>query len=109
VVLTEEDFERVEIKSSQVVEIKEFVSISEIDPRFFDEPYLLGPEKTGAKAYSLLREALEKSGKVGIAKVVIRPPREHLAAVKPLDGGLSLELMHFADELRDPVELQIPK
>jgi DNA end-binding protein Ku len=108
VVLTDEDFERVEIKSSQVVDIKEFVSLSEIDPRFFDEPYLLAPEKTGAKAYNLLREALEKSGKVGIAKVVIRPPREHLAAVKPLDGALSLELMHFADELRDPAELQIP-
>ena len=109
VVLTDEDFERVEIKSSQIIDIKEFVDLKDIDPRFFDEPYFLAPEKSGAKAYSLLREALERSGKVGISKVVIRPPREHLAAVKPLDGGLTLELMHFADELRDLSELDIPK
>jgi DNA end-binding protein Ku len=108
VALTDEDFERVEIKSNQMVDIREFVDLSEIDPQFFDEPYLLAPEKTGAKAYNLLREALEKSGKVGIAKVVIRPPREHLAAVKPLDGVLTLELMHFVDELRDPAELEVP-
>ena len=107
-VLTDEDFQQVEIKSNQVVDIREFVNLEDIDPRFFDEPYFLEPEKGGDKAYSLLRQALEESGKVGIAKVVIRPPREHLAAVKPLNGGLMLELMHFADELRDPAELNIP-
>src|SRR5687768_4638468 len=95
VVLTKEDFERVQIKSSQMVDIREFVDVSDIDPRFFDEPYFLAPEKAGAKAYALLREALERSGKVGIAKVVIRPPREHLAAVRPLKDVLALELMHF--------------
>jgi DNA end-binding protein Ku len=107
VVLTKEDFERVEIKSSQTVDIREFVDLADIDPRFFDEPYFLAPEKAGAKAYGLLRDVLEHAGKVGIAKVVIRPPREHLAAVKPLDGVLALELMHFPDELRDPKELNI--
>src|SRR3954468_22485554 len=55
VVFTDQDFERVEIKSSQVVEIREFVDLAEIDPRFFDEPYFLAPEKAGAKAYTLLR------------------------------------------------------
>jgi len=107
VVLTKEDFERVEIKSSQTVDIREFVDLADIDPSFFDEPYFLAPEKAGAKAYGLLRDVLEHAGKVGIAKVVIRPPREHLAAVKPLDGVLALELMHFPDELRDPKELNI--
>ncbi len=107
VVLTKEDFERVQIKSSQTVDIREFVELSEIDPLFFDEPYFLAPEKGGEKAYALLHEALNRSGRVGIAKVVIRPPREHLAAVKPLDGVLSLELMHFSDELREPKELNI--
>lgn len=107
VVLTKEDFERVEIESSQTVDIREFVDLAEIDPRFFDEPYFLAPEKAGAKAYGLLREVLHKSGKVGIAKVVIRPPREHLAAVKALNGVLMLELMHFPEELRDPKELNI--
>src|SRR5204863_8268165 len=93
---------RVQIKSSQTVDIREFVELKEIDPLFFDEPYFLAPEKGGEKAYGLLHEALNRSGKVGVAKVVIRPPREHLAAVKPLDGVLSPELIHFADELRDP-------
>jgi DNA end-binding protein Ku len=109
VVLEPEDFKRVQLKSNQTVEIKEFVDLDDIDTRFFDEPYFLVPEKTGAKAYSLLHDALVESGKVGIAKVVIRPPREHLAAVRPLEGMLMLELLHFADELRNPKELDIPK
>src|SRR6266511_3354223 len=108
VVLDEKDFERVEVASNQTVDIKEFVDLSEIDPMFFDEPYFLAPEKGGDKAYTLLREALETSGKVGIAKVVIKT-REHLAAVKPLDKALVLELMHFAEELSDPNELNLPK
>ena len=107
VVINDEDFKRIAIKSMQTVDIREFVNLSDIDPRFFDEPYFLAPEKGGAKAYILLREALERSGKAGVSKVVIRPPREHLAVVKPLDGVLTLEVMHFADELRDPSELKI--
>jgi DNA end-binding protein Ku len=109
VVLGPEDFKRVQLKSNQTVEIKEFVDLDDIDSRFFDEPYFLVPEKTGAKAYQLLHDALVESGKVGIAKVVIRPPREHLAAVRPVDGVLMLELLHFPDELRNPKELDIPR
>jgi len=107
VILKEADFERVNIKSSQTVDIQEFVDQAEIDPMFFDHPYFLAPEKGGDKAYSLLREALKKSNKVGIAKVVIKT-REHLAAVKPLGRALILELMHFADELADPEDLSLP-
>ena len=109
VVVSDEDFQRVQIKSTQTVEIVEFVSPGDIDLRFFNEPYYLAPAKTGAKAYVLLRTALEQSGLAGIAKVVIRPPREHLALVQPLDGALMLETLRFADELRDPAELQIPQ
>ncbi|HWH70191.1 MAG TPA: Ku protein [Candidatus Sulfotelmatobacter sp.] len=109
VVLDEEDFQRVQIRSNQTVDIREFVCLADVEPRFFDEPYFLAPEKGGAKAYVLLRTALEQTGLAGVAKVVIRPPREHLALVKPLDGVLVLETMHFADELRDPAELQAPK
>lgn len=109
VVLSEEDFQRVEIKSTQTVDIQEFVGLADIDPRFFDQPYFLAPEKAGAKAYVLLRTALEQTGLVGISKVVIRPPREHLAAVKPVSGVLLLETMHFADELRDTHEVDVPK
>src|SRR6185436_16621102 len=107
VVPDDADFERVAIKSNQIVEIKEFVGLDEIDPMFFDEPYLLGPEKGGDRAYALLREALAKANKVGIAKVVLRT-REHLAAVKPVGKALVLELMHFADELADPNQLALP-
>src|SRR5687768_2085515 len=109
VVLEPEDFKRVQLKSNQMVEIKEFVDLDTIDTRYFDEPYFLAPERQGAKAYSLLHDALVESGKVGVAKVVIRPPREHLATVRPLEGMLMLELLHFADELRDPKDLDIPK
>ena len=107
VVVGEEDFKRVEITSNQTVDIKEFVELDKIDPMFFDQPYFLGPEKGGAKAYVILREALKRSNKVGIAKVVIKT-REHLAAVKPLGEALVLELMHFAGELADPGELNLP-
>jgi DNA end-binding protein Ku len=109
VVINEEDFKRVEIASTQMVDIKEFVSVADIDPRFFDQPYFLAPTKGGDKAYALLRTALEKTGLAGIAKVVIRPPREHLALVKALDEIIMMETLRFADELRDPGELQIPK
>lgn len=107
VVMTSEDFDRVNVASNQTVDIRQFVNLDEIDPMFFDQPYFLAPEKGGDKAYSLLRDALEQSGKVGIAKVVIKT-REHLAAVKPLGKALVLELMHFADELADPNELNLP-
>jgi DNA end-binding protein Ku len=107
VVLDAGDFARVKIDSNQTVDIKEFVNLSEIDPIFFDQPYFLAPEKGGAKGYAILREALKRTKKVGIAKVVIKT-REHLASVKPTGNALLLELMHFADELADPAELDLP-
>ena len=82
IVLKEEDFKRADVEATQSVEILDFVELDEIDPIFFDKPYYLEPEKRGEKAYGLLREALKQSGKVGIAKVVIKT-RQHLAAVKP--------------------------
>ena len=108
VVLEPADFAQVQIKSNQTVDIKEFVKLDSVDPRYFDQPYFLIPEKRGAKAYVLLRTALEQTGLAGVAKVVIRPPREHLALLKPLDGVLVMETLHFADELRDPKELETP-
>jgi DNA end-binding protein Ku len=107
VVLKDEDFRRADIEATQTVEIMEFVPLSEIDPMFFDKPYYLEPQKSGAKAYSLLREALNRTGKVGIAKVVIKT-RQHLATIKPEQNVLLLELMHFSEELVKPSGLQIP-
>jgi DNA end-binding protein Ku len=107
VLLTDKDFERVALKSNQIIEIKEFVNLDEIDPMFFDAPYYLAPDKGGERAYALLRDALAKKNKVGISKVVLRT-REHLAAVKPVGNTLVLALMHFADELADPGLLPLP-
>jgi len=108
IVMDDKDFERVALKSTQSIDIREFVELDEIDPMYFDQPYFLAPQKGGDKAYALLRDALKKSSKVGIAKVVIRK-REHLAAVKPLGEALVLELMHFKDELAEPKDLGLPK
>jgi DNA end-binding protein Ku len=108
VVLKDDDFQRVDLEATQTVDIQDFVDQEEIDPMFFYKPYYLEPQKGGDKAYSLLRDALEDSGKVGIAKVVIKT-RQYLAGVKPEDGALVLELMHFADELVDTDELRVPK
>jgi DNA end-binding protein Ku len=108
VILKDEDFQRVDLEATQTVDIQDFVQQEEIDPIFFYKPYYLEPQKGGDKAYALLRDALKNSGKVGIAKVVIKT-REYLAGVKPEDGVLVLELMHFADELADPAKLHVPK
>src|ERR1700745_3234617 len=108
VVLKDEDFQRVDLEATQTVDIQDFVEQDEIDPIFFYKPYYLEPQKGGDKAYALLRDALKDTNKVGVAKVVIKT-RQYLAGVKPEDGSLVLELMHFADELADPGKLHVPK
>jgi DNA end-binding protein Ku len=107
VVLQEEDFARIDIEATQTVDITDFVPIDQVDAMYFYKPYFMEPARGGEKAYNLLRSALEESGKIGIAKVVIKT-RQYLAAVKPEKRGLILELMHFAEELIDPKELKIP-
>ena len=108
VLLKDEDFQRVDLEATQTVDIKDFVDQEEIDPMFFYKPYYLEPQKGGDKAYALLRDSLKDTNKVGVAKVVIKT-RQYLAGVKPEDGVLVLELMHFADELADPEKLHLPK
>ena len=108
VILSDEDFDSVNPEATQSVDIVQFVDLAEINPMFFDKPYYLEPEKRGRHAYALLREALTESGKVGIAKVVIRS-REHLAALKPNGDALVLELMHFEDEIVEQSSLDFPE
>jgi DNA end-binding protein Ku len=107
VVLKDEDFKRVDIEAAQTVHIESFVKLDEVNPIFFHKPYYMEPLKGSDSAYVLLREALRASAKIGIAKVVIKT-REHLAAVKPQEKGLMLELMHFANELIDVDEFKMP-
>jgi len=108
VLLKDEDFQRVDLEATQTVDIQDFVDQEEIDPMFFYKPYYLEPQKGGDKAYVLLRDTLARTGKVGIAKVVIKT-RQYLAGVKAEDSVLVLELMHFAEELADADKLHVPK
>src|SRR4051812_36784179 len=107
VVLKEDDFKRVDIEATQTISINAFVKVEEVNPIYFYKPYYIEPAKGGDVAYALLRDAMEKSGRIGIAEVVLRQ-REHLAAVKPQDGGLVLELMHYSDEIVSTDEFRKP-
>jgi DNA end-binding protein Ku len=107
IIIKDEDFARVDVEATQTVDIINFVALDEVDPLLFYKPYYLEAAKGGDKAYVLLRDALVESGKIAIAKVVIRT-RQHLAAVKPQKKGLMLELMHFPEELLDASEFKEP-
>jgi len=100
VILTDEDFEAIPVESSRAIDIQQFVELEEIDPMQYKKSYFLVPEETGAKAYALLREALNRSGKVGIAKVSFRD-KEHLAALRFRDEAFVLETMYWPDEIRE--------
>ena len=107
VVLSEEDFRRANPELAKTVDIVAFVDRAEIAPHYFETPYYLGPGKRGEKAYALLREALEKAGKVGIAMVVIRT-KQYLAALVPQEGALMLITLRYHAELKTPADLDIP-
>jgi DNA end-binding protein Ku len=107
VLVSDKDFEKAMPEATQSIDITEFVDLADIDPMFFDKPYYLEPQKGGKKAYALLRDTLKETGKVGIARVVIKT-RQHLAAVKPKDDALVLELMHFPEEVLEPAGLDLP-
>jgi DNA end-binding protein Ku len=107
VLLTDDDFAKVNPEATQSVDIVEFVELDKISPMFFDKPYYLEPTKQGRHAYALLREALAESNRVAIARVVIRT-KEYIAAVKPIDGALVLELMHWANEIVASDTLELP-
>jgi DNA end-binding protein Ku len=102
--LEDEDLDRLDVELTHSIDICDFVSLDEIDPVFFRKAYYLLPAEGAEKPYRLLVRALEETGKVGIAKVVIRN-KQHLAAVRPYQGVLLLETMYYADEVRKPQSL----
>jgi DNA end-binding protein Ku len=102
--LEDEDLDRLDIELTHSIDICDFVSLDEIDPVYFRKAYYLLPQQGAEKPYRLLVKALEETGKVGIAKVVIRD-KQHLAAVRPYEGVLLLETMYYADEVRKPETL----
>lgn len=107
VVVTDEDFEKASPEKTKMIEITEFVEEKEIDSIYFEIPYYLQPEKSGTKAYALLRDALNKTNKVGLGTYVLRN-RESLVIIKPLDDLLLLNKIRFQQEIRDPEDIKTP-
>ena len=107
VVLTKEDLKTAALARDRAIDILDFVKSGEIDDRYFETPYYLTPQKGSHHAYALLRDALQESGRVGIAKIIIREA-QHLAAVEVIDNALVLTLLRYADELVDSSQLEFP-
>ena len=107
VVLTKDDFETAALEKSRTIEILEFVNGEEIDDRYFEQPYYLAPAKGAERAYAVLREALRKSGYVGVSRFIMRET-QHLAALEVVDDALMLTMMRFAEELVDTAPLSLP-
>lgn len=91
-------------EASRTIDIEEFVDLEDIDPLFYDSAYYVAPDKATTKPYALLTQAMEESGKVGIARFVMRS-KQYLCAVRPKDGALVLSTMVYADEVNDPKEV----
>jgi len=108
VVLTKDDFKTAALEKTKTIDILDFVDRQEIDERYFETPYYLQPGKGADRAYVLLREAIKASGKIGIAKIILRDA-QHLAAVEAIGDALVLTMMRFADELADLSEFNFPR
>ena len=108
VVITKDDFKTAALEKTKTIDILDFVDPAEVDERYFETPYYLQPGKGADRAYALLREAIRDSGRVGIAKVILRDA-QHLAAVEAIGDAMVLTMMRFADELADLNEFRFPK
>jgi DNA end-binding protein Ku len=104
VVLTREELEELNPKRTRAIEIQDFVDLDEIDPIYFDTPYYLGPDAGAEKAYKLLVQAMKDERKVAVARFVLRN-KEHLAAIRPMEGVLTMATMRFADEVVQPGQI----
>ncbi|QRR02043.1 non-homologous end joining protein Ku [Dyadobacter sandarakinus] len=108
VIVEESDFEKASPEKTKIIEIQEFVEERDIDTIYYETPYYLQPEKSGAKPYALLREALKKTKKCGLGTYVLRN-RESLVLIKAVGDLLILNKIRFQDEIRDTDELNIPE
>ena len=104
VVITPEELESIQPEKTRTIDIEDFVDLDQIDPIFYDHPYYLVPDKGAEKAYKLLLDAMGESGKVAIARVVLRS-KENLVAIRPRDEVLTLETLLFSDEVIPPDDL----
>lgn len=100
VVLDEDELAALNPKATRTIDLEDFVDLADIDPIFFDSPYYLVPDTTGAKPYKLLHQALEQSGKAGISRFVLRS-KQYLSVIRPLGDALAVSTMNYADEVVD--------
>jgi len=98
VVVDNDEIEKLTPKASHTIEISDFVDLEQIDPLYFEQPYYLVPDRAAERPYRLLIEAMTDLQKVAVGKIVLRA-KEHLVAIRPLDGGLCIETMRHADEV----------
>ena len=109
VIMEDEDLEKLPLKSSKAIDISGFIEDKELDgPVYFQSAYYLEPEKAAAKPYALLQKTLEKTGRIAIAKFALRD-RERLVSVRPLDGVLLMNTLHWPDEIRSTEDLDLPE
>ena len=107
VLIQEEELEKLKDKNLQVITIEDFVEEEAIDPRYFNKPYYIVPDKKGEKGYALLRETLKATQMIGIAKLPIRT-RQYLAALMPYQHGLVVNTLRYAHELRELRNFTLP-
>ena len=108
IILEKQDFENANIKKSKTIDIEQFVMADEVSDVLFKKPYFIQPRKESGKSYALLRDALKKTGKLGVATFVMRQ-KEHLALVGIYKEVLVLHIIRFQDEIRDTKKLEVPK
>ena len=108
IVLEKEDFENANKKKSKTIDIEQFIKADEVADVLFKKPYFIKPQEGGEKSYSLLRKALKKTEKLGVATFVMRQ-KEHLSLIGVYDDALVLHIIRFEDEIRDTAELELPK
>jgi DNA end-binding protein Ku len=104
--ISDEDLEHLPVRTIHTVDISDFVKLEEVDPIYFDKAYYLAPEETGIKAFVLLREALQQTGRAAVAKVAIRD-KENLCLVRPYQNVLTMETMMYANEIRSTQEIAV--
>ena len=107
VVLTDADFEKAALATNKTFEIQDFAPEGDVDPRYFEKPYYLVPQKGGERAYALLRDAMKSTGTLGIGTITLRK-KQYLASIKPIDDAIVLDLMRFADEVLDGSDYRFP-
>lgn len=108
VVIDDQDIKKIAVKRSQTIEVTEFVDSNEISWKYIEKPYYIEPDKGAGKTYSLLRETLKKTKKIGLAKFVMHT-REYFVGITVDENCLMLNQLRFDDQLKNPTELQVPK